>query len=151
MEVLRIKPLSNALVDVDAFAEYREQAKKFGTRKKIVLEFPEWVKMRTCRGRGWRSNGRSREVTVETGYIWDGPTGAFDTPPLRLSSLVHDIICELTANGYVVNGYFVRHWIYWKIARYQGAGLIRPTLHLGILILANWLYAILSRIGGKNG
>jgi hypothetical protein len=32
-------------------------------------------------------------ITIEKGFVWDGASGAFDTPNIMLASCIHDALC----------------------------------------------------------
>lgn len=143
-DFLQVKILNGSLVDVDEFAQYREHDNRFGARMDFELVFPDSIKINDRKSReGWFSHSSTNSISVFQRYTWDGPSGpTFDTPSLRLASLVHDIICTKTARGYAVNGYWKRHQIYRDIAKGQNCPPWRANLHFGVLVSFNWIYSM---------
>jgi len=151
-QIIDVQLLNGSLVDVDAFAEYREQDRRFGMRgKNVRLIFPEKYKIRDLKSRhGWQSYSASNTIVLSRHYTWDGPSGpTFDTPSLRLASLVHDIICTETARGYAIKGYVLRHEIYRLIAIDQQCPRWRANGHFAALVGFNWAYPLYKKLRGK--
>ena len=143
-----IRLLSHGLIDADRFMDYDERARMWKITDTVRFIFPAEYEVNTCIGRHWRSSGTDNSLTVSVGYEWDGASGpTFDSPPTRVASLIHDLICDSGATGgYVIRSYFARHSLYRKLLKEQGAPAWRANMHFVALILFNKVHELKERL-----
>lgn len=140
--MITIQPFSS-LIDVDQFAQFVEHQNKFGVVWAVSVVFPDSIPLRDVAGVDWFVDGQT--LVIRPPYSWDGPSGpTFDTPALRVASLVHDVICEPTPRGYAVASYYQRHLVYYLLARAQGCPRWRSALHFGFLLAFNGIYSAIK-------
>jgi len=133
-------------IDVDEFADYNERLQRYEITHDVELIFPQgFAPFLYSRGNGFVVNPSSHSISLRKGYTWDGPSGpTFATPSLRLSSLVHDVVCTHNGRGYGVDGYWRRHWLYYQIGRANNCPIWRCVLHLVALVIFNWIYSAIK-------
>lgn len=166
MEPITIRPLEE-LVEPSGFISFRARPRHWEISARVDIELPG-VPFRRLEGPLWKSEpGR---LSFWPGYEWDGSSGpAADTPDAWIASLFHDGSCQWFKGGFVLPGYFLRHWLYVRIlwvqrprpAPRKGWGRIvdaareawcatRAGLDFAGLVLGNWPLALKGRLTGDG-